>query len=498
VVINYLFRKKSYFTCTNSNLINPNFMKLIQSLFIILIFFSFNSLSVSALTGPEKIKGTFLGELVIPNQLSLRMGIIISIQDDNSLSSVLNIIDQSTGNIPCEQTIFRNDSVIVRLTKLGIEIAGSVDPAGNSLDCQFRQRGGVFPIAFTRVDKLPELLRPQEPKPPFPYLIEEVVFENKDAGLKLSGTLTIPDKPGKYPAVIMVTGSGKQDRNEEFSKHKPFWVIADHLTRKGFIVLRYDDRGVGKSTGNFDKSSTGDFAKDTEAGMAYLKTRKDVNSRKIGIIGHSEGGMVAAIVANETTDVAFIVSLAGFMVNFEDVVLDQLLNQAKQMGRSEAEIALEKAWRKSLYNIIRENADSATTVRKLWEAYNRMNEEDMKKLNWPKGRQESQVSQLMNPWWRYNLTLDNREKLMNIKCPVLALYGDLDKQVFPDQNIGFVEEAFKNGKCKKFELIRLQGLNHMFQTATTGSEYEYTRIEETFSPDALNLISDWLGKTTGR
>jgi uncharacterized protein len=474
-------------------------MRIFQFTITTLIILILNSsLSASCTAGPEKLKGSFLGELVIPNQLSLRMGIIISIQEDNKLGSVLNIIDQSTGNIPCEQTIFRNDSIIIRLTKLGIEIAGSVDPAGNRMDCQFRQRGGVFPIAFNRVEKLPELLRPQEPKPPFPYNVEEIVFENKEAGVKLAGTLTIPEKPGRYPAVIMVTGSGKQNRDEEFSKHKPFWIIADHLTQKGFIVLRYDDRGVGKSTGNFDMSSTGDFAKDTEAGIAYLKTRKDVNPRKIGIIGHSEGGMVASIVAAGTSDVAFIVSLAGFMVNFENVVLDQLLNQAKQMGRSEEEIALEKAWRKSLYSIIRENTDSATTVSKLWDTFNRMSEDDLKKLNWPAGRHESQVKQLMNPWWRYNLTLDNREKLMNIKCPVLALYGDLDKQVFPDQNIGFVEEAFKNGKCKKFELIRLPGLNHMFQTATTGSEYEYTRIEETFSPDALNLISDWLGKTAGR
>jgi hypothetical protein len=474
-------------------------MRTIQYIITTLIFLFLNcSLSASGIAGPEKIKGTFLGELVIPNQLSLRMGIIISLQDDNSLSSVLNIIDQSTGNISCEQTLFRNDSIIIRLTKLGIEIAGSVDPAGNMLDCQFRQRGGVFPIAFTRVEKLPELLRPQEPKPPFSYLIEEVVFENKDAGVKLSGTLTIPEKPGRYPAVIMVTGSGKQNRDEEFSGHKPFWVLADHLTRKGFVVLRYDDRGVGKSTGNFDMSSPGDFARDTEAGITYLKTRKDVNSRQIGIIGHSEGGIVASIVANETSDVAFIVSLAGFTINLEDVVLGQLLNQAKQMGRSEEEIALEKVWRKSLYSIIKEKTDSATTVNKLWEAYNRMSGDDMKKLNWPKERHESQVRQLMNPWWRYSLTLNNKEKLMNIKCPVLALYGDLDKQVIPDQNIGFVEEAFKNGKCKKYELIRLPGLNHMFQTATTGSEYEYTRIEETFSPDALNLISDWIGKTAGR
>lgn len=478
---------------------SPNTVKLsYRIIYVLLVISSFsNILTAQDLsTGAPKIKGTWLGELVIPGQASLRMGIIISSPDDSSLKSVLNIIDQTTGDIPCEETIFRNDSVIVRLKKLGIEISGPVNAEGNTLDCTFRQRGGVFPILFSRVEKLPELLRPQEPKAPFPYAVEEIVFENRKDGVRLSGTITIPEKAGQYPAVIMVTGSGKQNRDEEFAKHKPFWVIADYLTRNGVVVLRYDDRGVGKSTGNFDMASTGDFAEDALAGISYLKTRNEVNPRIIGIIGHSEGGMVASIVASENPDVAFIVSLAGFMINFEDVVLGQLMNQAKLMGRSEEDIALERSWRKTLYGIAGEKTDSSTAAKKMWIAYGQLSEEEVKRLNWPKERHNSQVRQFLNPWWRYNLSLDNRKMIMSIKCPVLALYGELDKQVSADENMGFVEDALVKGKCKEFEVIKMSGLNHMFQTAITGSEYEYFRIEETFSPHALILIEEWIGKTT--
>lgn len=473
------------------------FKKAFKFFFFIILISSYSLvLSAQDHSNTGKIQGTWLGELVIPGQVSLRMGIIISPREDSGLKSVLNIIDQGTGDIPCDETTYRNDSVIVRLRKLGIELSGPVNAEGDKIECTFRQRGGVFPVLFSRVEKLPELLRPQEPKSPFPYKVEEVVFENRKDGVRLSGTMTIPEKSGRYPAVIMVTGSGKQNRDEEFAKHKPFMVIADYLTRNGIVVLRYDDRGVGKSTGNFDMASTGDFAEDAHAAITYLKTRTDVNPKMIGIIGHSEGGIVASVVATETSDVAFIVSLAGFMVDFEEVVIEQLMNQARQTGRSEEDIALERSWRKKLYGIAGEKTDSATAAKKMWAEYSKLTEDEIRRLNWPKGRHESQVKQFLNPWWRYNLSLDNRKKLMSIKCPVLALYGALDKQVNADENMNFVEDALVNGKCRKFEVIKMCGLNHMFQTAVTGSEYEYFKIEETFSPEALKLISDWIETTT--
>ncbi|HET6556723.1 MAG TPA: alpha/beta fold hydrolase [Prolixibacteraceae bacterium] len=444
--------------------------------------------------GNEPIHGTWLGELVIPHQASLRMGIIITLNDDKTQKAVLNIIDQSTGDIPCDEVLVRNDTVTVRLKKLGIEISGPMAAESREINGRFRQAGANFPIVFKPVDKLPEILRPQEPKGPFPYQSEEVVFENTKAGVRLAGTITIPQKPGKFPAVIMVTGSGKQNRDEEFAKHKPFWVIADYLTRQGIIVLRVDDRGCGASTGSFEQSTTGDFAEDVLSGIAYLKGRKEVNPQEIGIIGHSDGGIVASLAAAQSTDVAYIVTLAGLMESFEKAVLDQLMNQAAQQGKSAEDIELERNWRKSIYSIAKEKTDVATATTRLWEIYNALPEADVKRLNWPKGRHESQINQVLNPWWRFNLSLNNEEAIKNIQCPVLALYGSLDQQVRPEQNVSFVEAAFKKGTNPHAEVKVLPGLNHMFQTATTGSEYEYFRIEETISPEVLNLMATWIGK----
>jgi len=442
----------------------------------------------------DTITGSWLGELEIPNTAKLRMGITISKTTESSYKAVLNIIDQATGDIPCDEVIHKNDSVIIRINRLGIEVAGILDSENKSILSEFRQRGGIFPILFNRVDKLPVLSRPQEPKKPYPYDEENVVFENKKAGIKLAGTLTYPKSKTKLPAVILVTGSGKQDRNEEVGKHKPFWIIADYLTRNGIAVLRVDDRGIGGSTGIFDQSTTGDFTEDALSGIAFLKSRQEINPKKIGIIGHSEGGMVAALAASKSSDVAFIVSMAGAFTNFEEVVIDQIVNQLKLQGTKDEDIELESNWRKKIYSLAKENTDSATAAKKLWEIYSKLSEAEVARLNWPKGRQDAQIKQVLNPWWRYILGMDNKEILINVKCPVLAIYGELDQQVNPAKNIPIIEQALKEGGNKDFTVKKLPGLNHLFQTAMTGSEYEYIRIEETISPQALNMISAWILK----
>lgn len=446
----------------------------------------------------DSITGIWLGELEIPNTAKLRMGIIISSADNNSYKADLNIIDQATGNIPCDEVTYRNDSVIVRIKRLGIEIAGALDQGYKTIKSEYRQAGGAFPVLFTRVDQLPVLLRPQEPKKPYPYNEDNVVFENKKAGIKLAGTLTYPKSDGKYPAVVLVTGSGQQNRDEEVGKHKPFWILADYLTRNGIAVLRVDDRGIGGSTGNFDQSTTGDFAEDALAGIAFLKGRKEINPDKIGIIGHSEGGMVAPLAASISPDVSFIVCMAGVFINFEDIVMDQILNELKQEGHKDEDIELERNWRKKIYSIAVEKTDSATAAKKLWEAYNELPKEETTRLNWPGGRQDAMIKQVLNPWWRYILGMDNKAVLMKVKCPVLALYGDLDQQVNPGKNITVFEQTMTESGNKNFMIKTFPGLNHIFQTAITGSEYEYIRIEETISPRALQEITAWILKQTDK
>jgi len=442
----------------------------------------------------DTISGTWLGELVIPNTAKLRMGVSIFKTADDSYKAVLNIIDQATGDIPCDEVYHKNDSVIIRINGLRIEIAGVMTTDHNSITCEFRQGGGILPVSFSRVDKLPVLLRPQEPQKPYPYNEEDVAFENLNAGIKLAGTLTFPGSGGKYPAVVLATGSGQQDRNETIGGHKPFLVIADYLTRNGIAVLRVDDRGTGGSSGNFNTSTTKDFSDDALAAVVYLKSRPEIDPEKIGIIGHSEGGVVSALSASNSSDVAFIVSMAGVFVNFEDVVIEQLLNQQKQQGRNDDDLELEKNWRTKIYSLARENTDSSTAAKKLWSLYDGLTEDEVKRLNWPRGRHEAQIKQVLNPWWRYALALDNKAVLLKVPCPILAVYGELDQQVNPGKNIDVIEEALKTGSNKDISVKEFPGLNHLFQTAGTGSEYEYIRIEETISPVALQAITDWISK----
>ena len=440
----------------------------------------------------DKIPGKWLGELEIPNTAKLRMGIIVSNVGDNTLKAVLNIIDQATGDIPCDEVIYRNDSVFIRIKGLGLEIAGAVNNESRTIKAEFRQGPGAFPILFGHVEELPVLKRPQEPVKPYPYIEESVVFENKKAGISLAGTLTYPASKGNFPAVVLVTGSGQQNRDEEVGKHKPFWIIADYLTRNGIAVLRFDDRGAGGSTGNFSLSTTGDFADDALEAIKYLQSRHEINPSNIGIIGHSEGGTVASIAASESPEVAFIVSMAGAFENFEDVVLDQIMGQLKQQGTKDEDIETERVWRKQIYQIAGEKTDSATAAKQLWDIYGSLSQDQIKRLNWPKGRQDAQIRQVLNPWWRYILALDNKTTLMKVKCPVLAIYGELDHQVDPLKNIPVIEEGLKEAGNKDFTVKKLPGLNHLFQTAGTGSEYEYVRIEETVSPAVLRLMAEWI------
>jgi hypothetical protein len=442
----------------------------------------------------ETIEGIWLGELEIPNTAKLRMGIVISDAGNNSYKAVLNIIDQATGDIPCDEVIFKNDSLLVRIKGLGLEITGIIDAEKKNIKGEFKQGGGILPVSFTRIDKLPALLRPQEPKSPFPYNEENVTYENKRAGIRLAGTLTFPKSKGKFPAVILVTGSGQQDRNQNIGGHKPFLIIADHLTRQGFVVLRVDDRGKGGSTGNFNQSTTGDFTEDVLEGIAFLKSRQETDPDKIGIIGHSEGGIVALLAASISPDVAFCVSMAGVIINFEDIVIGQIMNQQKQMGKSEEDMELERNWRRKIYRLAAEDTDSATATEKLWNLYSGLSEDEIKRLNWPRGRHEAQIKQVLNPWWRYVLRLDNKSVLQKVSCPVLAMYGELDQQVNPDKNILLIEEVVKTSNNKNITVMKFPGLNHLFQTAGTGSEYEYIRIEETFSPKALQYITGWLSE----
>jgi pimeloyl-ACP methyl ester carboxylesterase len=440
--------------------------------------------------------GVWLGTLKVPG-VELRIGFVIQRNPDGALAGTLNSIDQGAMNIPLDGVAFRGDSLICFVKAIQGGYEGKIAEDGKTVEGKWKQGGGVFPLTLDRVDKLPVFNRPQNPLKPYPYKAEEVRYENKAAAVTLAGTLTLPEAKGPFPAVILLTGSGPQNRDEELFQHKPFLVLSDYLTRRGIAVLRADDRGVGQSTGDFAKSTTGDFADDALAGIEYLKTRGDINSRCIGLVGHSEGGMIAPIAAVKSPDVAFIVMLAGPGLPFGDIVIGQILQMLEKRGMPKESLPAVRDWYLRMYAAVAKPTDNAAAEKELRDLYAEMDEKTRQKINWPPERFEGSFRDMLNPWWRYAVAYSPKGTLMKVECPVLALNGEKDTQVPAGENLKAIEEALKAGKNKHFIVKEMPGLNHMFQTAQTGDEAEYVKIEETMSPSAMQTVADWILERKG-
>ncbi len=315
------------------------------------------------------------------------------------------------------------------------------------------------------------------------------MYDNKSAGNKLAGTLTIPSGKGPFPAVVLITGSGPQDRDESLMGHKPFLVLSDYLTRKGIAVLRVDDRGVAKSTGDFATATTADFATDTEAGIAYLQTRPEVDAKKIGLIGHSEGGVIAPMIAARNHDVAFIVMLAGSGVPGDQIIVAQTELIIEASGQSHEEAMKAGAKQRERLDLIKQNSDQASLEKQLREKLaGEVSEANIGVA----------IRQLSSPWLRYFINYDPAIALGKVTCPVLALNGGKDLQVPPSQNLPAIKKALQAAGNKDYETDELPGLNHLFQTAKTGSPSEYAQIEETMSPVVLEKIASWILRRSGR
>jgi hypothetical protein len=355
-------------------------------------------------------------------------------------------------------------------------------------------------IAYIVLSQKAVAKKPQEPTPPFPYYSEQVTFRNSEAGISLSGTLTVPDKKGSFPAVVLVTGSGPQDRDETIWGHKPFLVIADYLTRQGYAVLRYDDRGTGKSTGRFGTATSLDFAADAESAIAYLKSRKEINPDKIGLAGHSEGGLVAAIAASRSKNVSFVISLAGPGAVGADLMALQTELIARAGGVDEAGIAIIKKINSETLEILKNTPDT-TALRANLTAYTKKNTADYPRQMLPPGQTaaqffEQQVHFACSPWYQFVYQVDPAQYFRKVACPVLALNGSKDLQVDARQNLPPISKALKEGGNLNVTIKELPNLNHLFQESKTGHPNEYAGIEQTFSPKALAAMSDWLAAQT--
>jgi pimeloyl-ACP methyl ester carboxylesterase len=331
--------------------------------------------------------------------------------------------------------------------------------------------------------------RPQDPKPPLPYTEEDVSYANTDTpDLHLSGTFSKPEKGSPWPAVLLVSGAGPQDRDETMAGHKPFLVLADYLVRHGIAVLRFDDRGTGKSTGKFEDAATKDFASDAAAGFQYLTTRPDVDKKRIGLIGHGEGAIAAAIVAAANPQVALLVLLNGTAVTGDKVLLAQAARAERAAGLPDEQIEADVRIGSGVYRLVREGR----TADEIREALSHAPPEYAPYVEAWKGR----AARLESPWLRFFLTYDPSTALEKIQCPVLALFGEKDMTIDPDQNASAMKSAFSRGHNRNAKIKTLSNLNYLLQKANTGMAAEYSTIQQTMSPVALEAIETWISKGT--
>ena len=415
--------------------------------------------SIAARAQESGIKGTWTGKLnVFGNELTL---VFHFDGEDCTLDSP----DQGIKGVPAK----------LERTETGIKVAvPSINASyegvnmGNSVMGTFKQHGQSFPL--TLKPGIVKRNRPQTPAPPYPYQTQEVSFNNGDAVLK--GTLVMPENASSQtPVLLMVTGSGLQNRDEEFFEHKPFAVIADALARQGIATLRYDDRGFGESTGDLVNVTTEDFKNDALAGVELLRKQ----FKHVGILGHSEGGTIGLMLAAEGK-VDFVISLAGMVVSGEKTLLEQNRWTLQQSEYSQDVIDRYCTALESLFDELKVGRNPEPTVHDL-------------PTELEKNLQLAQA-QSSTPYMRHFLALDQSDRLGKITCPVLALNGTKDRQVNGEENLN----ALRNGLAGQKEIRIIEGVNHLFQHCNTGNPSEYKDIEETFAPEALEIIVTWMKK----
>lgn len=394
------------------------------------------------------------------------------------------------------------DTLKFDVAKIKLSFSGTLNEARDTAEGTWSQGGRELPLTLKMQNTAYDNVnvwenRPQRPVAPFPYDAEEVTFENKADNVTLAGTLTIPKKPGRHPVVILISGSGPQDRDESLMEHKPFLVLADYLTRRGIAVLRYDDRGTAESTGDFGPATTEDFARDASAAVEFLKNHDRINPMEIGLAGHSEGGLIAPLVVGLRDDVAFVVLMAATGVDGGTISISQSEAMTRAAEADEAEIEIAMAVNRAVIGIAAKAKPgedfSGELEAALEEVIQTIPESEREEAATVlRAELKGQMGRLQGNWIQFFLSHDPRPALKNIKCPVLAVIGTKDKQVLPELNMPEIEKALTEGGNQDFEIVRLEGLNHLFQECETGALSEYVSIQETFNPKALATIGDWI------
>jgi pimeloyl-ACP methyl ester carboxylesterase len=444
------------------------------------------------------IEGNWMGKLG-----ELRVVFRIAVNADGTYTAFTDSPDQDAFDIPVSKVVFEDGNVRLEVNSLSVVYEGKLID-DSTIEGALKPQGGSLPLTLKRVKEVPgrKYLRPQEPKKPYPYREEEVVYENKEAGVKLAGTLTLPPSGGPFPAALLIPATGPNDRDELIWGHRVFLVLADHLTRQGIAVLRVDDRGVGGSTGDSSTVTIESSADDALAGVQYLRTRSEISPDRIGLIGHSYGGIVAPLAA-QSPDVAYIVLMAGVGTSLDEAIHLQTEAYYSLAGASEEAIALNRTINQRIFDLLKVEEDDSIAERKVSEILEELNpqvaklsEEDRRKVDVSYPLKIDSYKGFLSPGFRQGLFYDPRTTLMKVKCPVLAIIGEKDIQVPPKPNLEEMEKALESGGNEDYTVKELPGLNHLFQTAETGAESEYAKIEETISPVALELMSGWILERT--
>ncbi|HEY4394202.1 MAG TPA: alpha/beta fold hydrolase [Polyangia bacterium] len=439
-------------------------------------------------TVPPSAEGIWSGALDING---IRLRLVLKIRHvATGWAATLDSIDQNVRDIPVDTVTAAGDELKLTLGRINGTYKGRV--AGDKMSGTWTQNGQSWPLDLSRTDHPPgTVARPQEPKRPLPYRELELLVENRAAGATLACTLTEPPGAGPFGAVVMATGSGPQDRDEALMGHRPFLVLADALTRAGVAVLRCDDRGVAKSTGTYGTATTMDFVDDTLAEVAALRMRPEIAPAHVGIVGHSEGGEIAAIAAAKSKEVAFIVMLAGPAVPGDQTLDLQRGWAEKAAGATDQAVAESKKYWDQAFVILKSDKETGVAERELRAIYDGLPAGDRAQLE-QAGGFGPLARKLLSPWMRGFIALDPRPYLARLKVPVLALNGELDRQVLPRENLPEMKKALRHDA--DVTVRELPGLNHLFQTAKTGAVTEYAQLDETMSPAVLKLVSDWVAR----
>ena len=437
----------------------------------------------------QEITGSWNGKI---NVQGTTLPLIFKIEKaDTGYKSTLTSPLQSPIALASTMTSFENNKLIIQLTNLNIEYKGMFN--GTEISGVFTQKGLSFPMNLTK-ETAAQLYgnRPQEPKPPYDYLIEEVSLINPIDKNSLAGTLTTPKGKTDFPMVVMITGSGSQNRDEEVFGHKPFWVIADDFANKGIGVLRLDDRGIGKSSKGSNEDTTENFALDINTAVQYLNSR---GYKNIGLLGHSEGGLIAPIVASKNKNVKFVIAMAGPGIAIDELMLLQTKAVSKSNGIQNEETDTSANFNKTVYSFIKNYSGSnlkADLREVLIVQMKHLPDEQLGTDNQINTFIDDQLIQLTMPWFVNFIKYDPNFYWSKITIPVLAINGTKDVQVTATENLNGIANSLRKAKNKNFTVQKFDGLNHLFQEAQTGAISEYAKIEQTISVEVLDKMSSWI------